>query len=139
MKSEQEANKQVVRDFLTALGRGDAEAMAPILSPDVQAIATGTSFMSGTRDRNTILSTLGTLSSITEDGIDFALLSMTAEQDRVSAEAQGRSTLVNGTPYNNEYHFLFTLRGGKIVRIREYFCTKLTEDAFGPLLAGQQS
>jgi len=139
MASEQEANKQVVRDFITALGRGDAEAMAPTLSLDVQAIATGTSFMSGTRDYDTILSTLGTLRSITENGIDFAILSMTAEQDRVSAEAEGRSTLVNGTLYNNEYHFLFTLRGGKIVRIREYFCTKLTEDAFAPLMARQRS
>ena len=139
MASEQDANKQVVRDFIAALGRGDAVAMAPLLAPDVEAIATGTSFMSGTRDRDTILSTLGTLGSITKDGIDFDILSMTAEEDRVSAEAKGRSTLVNGTPYNNEYHMLFTLRDGRIVRIREYFCTKLTEDAFGPLLAQQQA
>jgi ketosteroid isomerase-like protein len=134
-----QANKQVVRDFLSALGRGDVEAIARTLSPEVKAISTGTSFMSGTRDYDTILSTAGTLGSITRDGIDFEILSMTAEEDRVSAEAKGRSTLVNGTPYDNEYHFLFTVRGSSIVQIREYFCTKLTEDAFGPLLAQQQA
>jgi ketosteroid isomerase-like protein len=137
MAGEQDANKQVVRRFFAALGHGDAAAMAPLLAPDLLAVATGTSFMSGTRDRETVLATLGTLGSITKNGIDFEILSMTAEEDRVSAEAKGHSTLVNGTPYDNEYHMLFTLRGGQVVGIREYFCTKLTEDAFGPLLAQQ--
>lgn len=131
----EQANKQVVRDFLSALGRGDASGLAAVLSPDVKAIATGTCFMSGTRDYDTVLSAAGQLGAITRDGIDFTILSMTAEEDRVSAEAKGRSVLVNGTPYDNEYHFLFTVQGGRIVQIREYFCTKLTEEAFAPLIA----
>jgi hypothetical protein len=134
-----QANKQVVRDFIRALGRGDVDGIAATLDPDVKAIATGTCFMSGTRDRGMILSAAKTLDSITQNGIDFEILSMTAEDDRVSAEAKGRSTLVNGTPYDNEYHFLFTVRDSLIVQIREYFCTKLTEDAFAPILAQQNA
>ena len=135
--ADTQANKQVVRDFLSALGRGDVEGIAATLALEVEAVATGTSFMSGTRDRETILSTAGTLGLITKNGIDFEILSMTAEEDRVAAESKGRSTLVNGTPYNNEYHMLFRLKDGKIFQIREYFCTKLTEEAFGPILAQQ--
>lgn len=134
-----QANKQVVRDFLAALGRGDVDGIAATLAPEAEAIATGTSFMSGTRDRETILATAGTLGAITQDGIAFEILSMTAEDDRVSAEAKGRSTLVNGTPYNNEYHMLFRIRDGRIAQIREYFCTKLTEETFGPILAQQSA
>ncbi len=62
---------------------------------------------------------------------------MTAEEDRVSAEAKGHSTLVDGTRYDNDDQFLFTIRDGKILQIREYFCTKLVDEAFGPLLAKQ--
>ncbi len=63
MMTEQ-ANKQIVRDFLVALGRGDVEGLAPILARDVKAVATGTCFLSGTRDYDTILLTAGTLESI---------------------------------------------------------------------------
>ncbi|AMK19819.1 MULTISPECIES: nuclear transport factor 2 family protein [Sphingobium] len=137
MSEELEKNKQVVRAFLAALGKGDVDGLAQVLDPTIQAVATGTSFMSGTRGYDEILSTAGTLGTITKNGIDFQILNLTAEEDRVSAEVRGKSTLTNGTPYNNEYHFLFTVRGGRIVKISEYFCTKLVEDAFAPLMAQQ--
>ncbi|NWK97906.1 hypothetical protein DM806_20040 [Sphingobium lactosutens] len=134
MSADVEGHKQRVRDFLRFLGHGDVDGLAQILSPDVQATATGTSFMSGTRGYDEILSTAGTLGAITQNGIDFQIVSLTAEEDRVSAEVRGESTLTNGTPYNNEYHFLFTIRGDRIVKISEYFCTKLVEEAFAPLM-----
>lgn len=92
--------------------------------------------MAGTRNRDELLSAARMPSSITKDGINFEIRHLTAEQDHVSAEVR-LSIMVNGTPYNNEYHFLFTLRDGVIVAISEYFCSKLVEDAFGPIMAAQ--
>jgi len=135
MSTGLESRKQVVRDFLTALGKGDVAELARVLDPSVQAIATGTSFMSGTRTYDEVLSTAGMLGAVTQNGIAFEILHLTAEDDRVSAEVRGKSTLVNGNPYNNEYHFLFTIPQDRIVRIGEYFCTKLAEESFGPLMA----
>jgi ketosteroid isomerase-like protein len=137
MSTQLEANKQLVREFLTALGKGDVEELQRVLDPSAQAIARGTSFMAGTRGLDEILLAAGTLGSITKDGIEFEVVHFTAEEDRVAAEVKGYSTLVNGTPYDNEYHFLFTICDGRIVAISEYFCSKLVEDAFGPLLAAQ--
>ena len=123
-----EANKAVVREFLAALGRADKKRVGSVLHPDCRAIAIGTCALSGERDRASVLSTVDMLGKATQNGIAFSLISMTAEDDRVSAEVEGRSILTNGKAYNNQYHFLFHIRDGSITELKEYFCTKLVED-----------
>jgi uncharacterized protein len=127
-------NKSVMLDFLQALGKGDAEAMKAVLTEDAKAVCTGTCMMSGTRDRAEILSALAMLSQVTKNGIEFKVLNLTAEADRVSCEFEGVSTLANGKPYNNQYHFLAFFRNGKIALIKEYMDTKLVDDSFRPLM-----
>ncbi|MET0546882.1 MAG: nuclear transport factor 2 family protein [Caulobacterales bacterium] len=129
-----EQNKAVVRRFLVALGKGDGAALSEIFSPDAQAIAMGFGAMSATRSYDEIVNTAGLLSQLAPEGIEFTVVSMTAEDDRVSCEAEGKSTLINGVPYNNQYHFLATVRDGKIARLKEYYCTKLTDDTLRPLI-----
>ena len=127
-----EANKAVAREFLAALGRADKARVGAVLHPDCRAIATGTCALSGERDRDAVLLTVGMLGQATQDGITFSIISMTAEEDRVSAEVEGRSMLASGNPYNNQYHFLFRVRDGRIIELKEYFCTKLAEDVLLP-------
>ena len=127
-------NKQVVREFLKALGSGDVEAMKKLLTEDAKAVCIGTCIMSGTRDKAEILAALTMLGQVTKNGIEFKILNMTAEADRVSCEFEGVSALANGTPYNNQYHFLVFLRDGKISLIKEYMDTKLVDDRFRPLM-----
>ncbi|MCD9195193.1 ketosteroid isomerase [Streptomyces albireticuli] len=43
--------------------------------------------------------------------------------DRVTVEATMTATLANGSPYTNDYCFLFELRDGLIHRVREYVDT----------------
>ena len=123
-----EANKAVVREFLAAVGLADKERVSTVLHSDCRAVATGTCALSGERDRASVLSTVDMLGKATQNGIAFSVISMTAEDDRVSAEVEGRSILTNGKPYNNQYHFLFHIRDGSITELKEYFCTKLVED-----------
>jgi ketosteroid isomerase-like protein len=134
-----EANKAVARAFLVALGRADTARVSAVLHPDCRAIATGTCALSGHRDRDAVLATVDMLSQATREGIAFSIISMTAEEDRVSAEVEGRSILASGAPYNNQYHFLFRIRGGRITELKEYFCTKLVEDVLLPGMSARSS
>lgn len=129
-----EANKAVALSFVTALGKGDVSGVTAVISEDIEAIATGTCLLSGTRSHADICSAAGLLGLMTKGGIEFKILAVTAEADRVAVECEGRSTLVTGQAYNNQYHFLFFIRDGKIVRIKEYFDTLLTENLLGPLV-----
>jgi len=127
-------NKAVVGNFLAALGCGDVEGVKRLITEDVAAVCTGTCVLSGTRLYPDICAATGQLRQVTRNGIEFRILSMTAEDDRVAVETEGKSTLLNGKPYNNQYHFLFFVRDGRICRIREYLDTKLVDDVLGPLM-----
>ena len=129
-------NKRLVTAFMQALGKGDAAAMKPLLADDMVAICTGTCLLSGSRNAAEILAAMGMLMQATKNGIEFKILNLTAEEDRVAVEAEGYSTLVTGTPYNNQYHFLFFIRNGKVYRLKEYMDTKMVQDCLGPLVAG---
>ena len=128
-------NKALVKAFLEALGAGDAERLKTLITKDISAIATGTSVLSTTRHYDDVLGAAQMLKSATKQGIEFRVLNLTAEADRVAAEVEGYSTLVNGVPYNNQYHMLFFIRDGKICRMKEYCDTKLVDAALGPLTA----
>ena len=41
----------------------------------------------------------------------------------------------DGNVYNNEYHWLFEVRDGKIQAAREYMCTAHIAEVLGPLMA----
>lgn len=129
-------NKDVVQAFFKAVGRGDAEAASDLLSLDVVVVSAveGTSLTAGTRNYRQALEAIEVLSRVVMDGIDFEIVALTAEDDRVSIWLNGRSILVNGTEYNNQYHNLLTVREGKIVHMREMYCTKLVDSVIVPLM-----
>lgn len=129
------SNKETVKHFLSALGQGDTTTLTTLLTDDAQAICTGTSILSGTRDRNTILQAASMFPKITKNGINFNIIEMTEEDNRVSCEMTGHGELVNGSIYNNEYHFLFYFRGGKICKFKEYLDTKMADEVLAPLFA----
>lgn len=132
-----QSSKSVVEAFFRALGSGNAQAMAGLVTQDIVAVAHGTSVASGTRDYEGVIAALELLRQTTTDGITFEIISMTEEEDRISCEVQGSSTLVTGQPYNNRYHFLFRLKAGRICRIDEYFDTKLVDEVMGPMFESQ--
>ena len=127
-------HKTAVDGFFRALGSGDSAAMSSLISEDVVATAHGSSLMSGQRNYSEVLEALTMLSQVTKEGIEFEILSMTEEENRVSCEAVGTSVLVTGQGYNNRYHFLFRFSGGQISTIDEYFDTKLVDELFGPIV-----
>lgn len=130
-----EINKAAALKFIEALGKGDAETVKTVITEDVQAIATGTSIGSGTRNYAETIAVFGMFSQITNTGLNPKIISVTAEGERVAVEWEGNCTLVTGTQYNNQYCTVFFLRDGKIYKLKEYFDTKLTDAALGPIFA----
>ena len=91
--------------------------------------------LSGKRGIKEVVAFVRQLRQYTTNGIAFTIVEMTAEDDRVAAEPTGAGEMVDGSPYNNVYHMLFYLRGGKICRVKEYMDTRLVDAAVGPHLA----
>ena len=56
------------------------------------------------------------------NGMNFEILTVTAEENRVLIESESHAVLANGTPYNNQYVFAFYFdEAGKILEFREYW------------------
>jgi ketosteroid isomerase-like protein len=67
--------------------------------------------------------------------IQFTVDAITAEDDRVLAEAHSSATLINGEPYSNTYVFSFRVRDGRISWIAEHYNALVSEQKLLPLMA----
>ncbi len=133
-----ERHKQVVLDFIQAMGRGDAAAAAPCITEDAFTLAKGFGKFAGVRTHDTILATIDAFSQLMPGGMEPVIRSVTAEGDRVVVEFEGNGTLYNGESYGNEYCMVFTLREGRICQVNEYFCTILADEKLWPLIEGME-
>ena len=125
------ANKQIVMDYFSALGSRDMDALYKVIARDAEIwVPEGTRF-SGTYVPETYLKNLdenvGPL--LNREGTQkMDVLSMTAEEDRVSVESESYIDLKNGKVYNNKYHLMFRIRDGLIVSVKEYLNTQHVVD-----------
>lgn len=85
---------------------------------------------SGTRNKREFLDWARHPSIFIDGGAKTSFGEVTAEGDRVALESQTRGTLPDGRVYTNEYHYLFTFRGGKILRVKEYMDTQAAAEFF---------
>lgn len=131
-----EDNKQVVLNFIAAMGRGDAAAAAPCITEDAYTLAKGFGKFAGVRTHDTILATIDAFSQLMPGGMQPTIHSAIAEGDKVVVEFEGHGTLVNGESYGNQYCMVFTLRDGRICQVNEYFCTLLADQQLWPLVEG---
>lgn len=129
-----EQNRQVVLKFIQAMGTNDPVTAATCLAPDAFTLAKGFSKFAGIRRWETIVATIEQFRKIVPTGLRPEVHTVTAEGDRVVVEFEGNAVLSNGQPYCNQYCMVFSLGGGKIRQVNEYFCTKLAEEVLWPLV-----
>jgi uncharacterized protein len=129
-----EQNKAVVLKFLEAMGKGDGATAATCLAPDAFTLAKGFGKFAGVRKFDTIIGTIEAFKTLLPTGLVLEFESVTAEGDRVVAEFVGKSTTRDGQEYNNQYCMVFTVAGGKIKQVNEYFCTILADKVLWPLV-----
>lgn len=58
--------------------------------------------------------------SVFPKGMTQEITGTTSENDRVAIECTGVAEFAKGGHYNNNYHFLFRFRDGKIFEVKEY-------------------
>ena len=133
-----EQNKQVVIEFLEAMGRSDPTTAATCLTPDATTVAKGFGKFAGVRNRDRILGTIEAFKQLVPSGLSPSIHTITAEGDRVAVEFEGSATLSNGKPYCNQYCMVFTMRDGKVKHVNEYFCTILADQVLYPLVAAME-
>jgi ketosteroid isomerase-like protein len=128
-----EDNKALVLRFLHATATNDAETVVATVDPDGVSVAKGTSRFTGSRRFGTnIEETIETFKKIIPTGLRYTFHSVTGEGDRVVVEATGDALTHDGKPYRNDYCFVCTVKDGRVVRVNEYFCTKMADEVLWP-------
>src|ERR1700740_1322765 len=92
---------QLARDYFTAVAKG--ELPDDLLTPDMTAWITS----GGTMDRARYQHLVRLLAAMCATPLAFTIDSLTADEDRVVAEARSEGMLVNGETYRQTYVFVF--------------------------------
>ena len=128
--SDLEANKQLARDFFTALGNLDVDGLMKLIDPAIRLNVQNTGCMGGQLGLQDLSMVGAVLGAACPNGIHFEIRDLTAEDDRVSVRVDGFAKLDDGGDYNNRYHFLLKIRDGKICETFEYLDSLLVEKVF---------
>ncbi|MET0986904.1 MAG: nuclear transport factor 2 family protein [Steroidobacteraceae bacterium] len=130
--SMQAQNKQIARDFLRALTTKDTKLLDSLFAEDIEYVVPGSSFLSRSYDKRTILGAMGYLYAMLDGSIHFDVVDLTSEEGRVSCFAKGKARTILGDDYNNTYHFLIYVKNGKVVKAYEFVDLLLVEQALKP-------
>jgi uncharacterized protein len=128
-----ERNYTLVREYFTAVSNGDLPD--DLLTPDMTGwITTG-----GTMDKASYQYLIRVLAAMCARPLRFTIKSLTADEDRVVAEAESDGTLVNGEEYRNSYVFVFRIRDGRIAAVAEHYNALIVQEKLMPLIGAAKA
>jgi uncharacterized protein len=125
-------NKAIVTKFFATFSKGDAVGVIDMMHDDGSWWVSGRiKGMSGTYSKTELAGLLaGAWALYREGALRITPTLMTAEADRVAVKAESFATMADGRIYANSYHFLVTLREGKVFSVREYMDTLHAKEIF---------
>jgi ketosteroid isomerase-like protein len=121
-----EDNKKIVLSFFENLSSGKVEAMLALMADNATWTVMGKPdkfALAGTKTKAQFGELFKGIGTVMPKGLRVTPKALTAEGDRVAVEAESYGEHANGKVYNNMYHFLVEVRGGKIEAVREYLDT----------------
>jgi uncharacterized protein len=124
-------NVQLLKEYLGALQVSDGEKMASMLAPDLQYWVSPGSAFSATHNKASLLTLFPLIFDAQAGPSKLTYREITAQDDRVSAVADGEMPLNSGGSYDQTYHWLFKFRDDKIVEVLEYVDILAVWKAFG--------
>lgn len=128
------ANKAVVREFLLSLSQLRLDEARELMHKQCECQLMTVSIKPNVFDREGMLHFLESVKSALPGAIRFEFVEMTTEGNRVSTVVNGFSKTIEGTDYNNRYHFLHYLEDGKIRKHLEFMDSYLGAKVIGPIL-----
>ena len=128
-----EANKQLVLHYFDCVNRGDGKGIYGCLTEDFmfKSMPRHPEWLKYRWGRDEFSAIPELMAQQMKKPLVMTLLGMTAEENRVCAEAESWAELSDGRTYDNAYHFIFDIRDGKIAEVREYSCSYTAADVFG--------
>lgn len=109
-------NLSIVRAYTNCIAAGDIEGALQFASDD--AVFQGPD---GSRmDKQGLRTLFAQMQPLLPNPLNIEIVGTTSEGKRVAVEARASTLLANGKTYENIYHFLYEVDGGKIVVAREY-------------------
>jgi uncharacterized protein len=126
-------NRKLMESIFAQIAAGDRAAFVEALADDVTMRVTGQYSWSRTfKGKAALLRELyGYLNTLLAEGRRAIPLRIFADGDHVVVEARGDMKTKAGIRYDNEYCLIYRLRDGRIVEIREYCDSVLTEAVLG--------
>jgi ketosteroid isomerase-like protein len=127
-----EENKRTAAEFLEASAAHAADRIAALMCDDATYWVCGKPRLfaaAGERSKAEFCRYMAG-PSIFEGGAKLKLGELTAEGERVAVEAEIRGVTPDGRVYANAYHYLFTFRAGKVLRVKEYMDTQAAAEFF---------
>lgn len=127
-----ETNKQLARDYLDRIGKGDVDGVVDMFTDDGAIIVESTTMLPPeVRGKDAIRGLVGALPQMfPETGLRIIVDDVTAEDNRVAVRAHAEAKHVSGKDYRNRYHFLLYFRDGKITASHEYLDSLHLTDVF---------
>ena len=117
-------NKDVVRRYFATVNGGDMATITELLDERASfwvppSLPDGVEFRGKAMVLKLFTESVGLYDP--DSGLSVEIRSLTADEDRVAAELiiRGKSA-ADGGDYENWYHFLFRIDGGRIIEIREH-------------------
>ena len=118
-----EENKKIAADFFENMSSGNGAAVLNALADSATWWVAGNFALSGTKTKQQFAELVGGLAANIDGPLTIKTTGVTAEGDRVAVEAESHAKMKNGKVYQNKYHFLLEIRGGKIQAVKEYLDT----------------
>ena len=127
-------NRGIAESFYRRFDANDIPGALDVLADDLQfwiAGKPGSSPSAGMHGKEEMAQIFRRMGKRLKDGrLRMTVKHVTAEGDRVALEVESYGELLNGRVYNQEYHALMTIRGGKIASVREYMDTQHVHDVW---------
>ena len=126
-----EKNKALARRYWELINERQNADCLDLCSEEFRFWFPGTGPGGGYQPKEQARGTFESIFKLFPGGLIFTVHAVTAEGERVALEMESHGVHVNGRKYNNHYHFLFIVRGGKIAEIREYADTQHSREVLG--------
>jgi uncharacterized protein len=125
-------NKQLARDYIDLIGKGEVEAVVELFNDDGAIIVESKTLLPPeVRGKEAIRGLMLMLPQIfPETGLKIIIDDVTGEENRVSIRAHSEAKHVSGKMYQNRYHFLLYFKDGKISSSHEYLDSLHLTDVF---------
>jgi hypothetical protein len=125
-------NRALVLEYLRELEAGHYDVAFGTLADNAMVWISGR----GAISRASFIDLVRSFRSHVVGPMTLRVIGTTAEGDRVAVEVEGAAELRGGSRYDNQYHFVFVVRDGKIVQIKEYMNAAVARAAWAAVGGG---